>query len=461
MVSRKGRWYNPDMDIVITDLPFAVTADGVVENCCITVHNGRIESLQSETTPGGAPEGVTFIDGRRFCALSGLKNAHTHAAMTLLRGYGDDMRLQEWLEKRIWPAEAALTDEDIYWGTRLAALEMIKSGTTFANDMYFSYPEAYRAFRDSGLRGAIGLAMFDFNDAAKRKAIQATVDRLLEDYVDTRGGDSGAEGGGAGGDGCAGVFPTIAPHSIYTCSPDLLRWSAERAEELGLVFHTHMSETQQEVADCLSTNGVRPWQWLERIGVLNRIAGHGIAAHGIWMDDSELKLAAEYGITLAHNPASNMKLASGVFDWQAVRDRGIPVMLAPDGVASNNNLDMFDEMKLAALLQKVHTEDPTRLTASETLAMATGAYSDVFAPWGVGGPLREGGPADIVLLDLDHPQMTPVHNLESNLVYAANGTMVDTVICAGEVLMSGRQVKDEEEILRKGRQLARSLVQRI
>ncbi len=459
MVSWKRRWYNPDMDIVITDLPYAVTNDGVVENCTIVVRNERVVSIApgrhgpAATGPAenvssanaSATHKPTVIDGTGFCAMGGLKNAHTHAAMTLLRGYGDDMRLQEWLGGRIWPAEAALTGEDIYWGTRLAALEMIKSGTTFANDMYFFFSDAWKAFADSGIRAAVGLALFDFNDTEKRKASQKTVDRLLQEYVD---------GGGL-------IFPVIAPHSIYTCSADLLRWSAERAEELGLVYHIHMSETEQEVTDSLKTNGVRPWHWLERIGVLNRVARHSIAAHGIWMDETELNLAREYHITLAHNPASNMKLASGVFDWHAVRERNIPVMLAPDGVASNNSLDMFDEMRLAALLQKIHTGDPTRLPASEAIALATGEYSDVFAPWGVGGALREGGPADIVLVDLNHPQMTPVHNVESSLVYAANGTMADTVICNGQILMTGRRVTGEEEILKNGREHGEALIRRV
>jgi 5-methylthioadenosine/S-adenosylhomocysteine deaminase len=446
MVSRKRRCYNPAMDLVITDLPYVVTAGGVMEGCTVTVRDRRVESiLPNGTGASGMPfrEETRVIDGSGFCALGGMKNAHTHAAMTLLRGYGDDMRLQEWLGERIWPAEAALAEDDIYWGTRLAALEMIKSGTTFANDMYFFFPQAWRAFSDSGIRAAVGLALFDFNDAERRLEAQKTVDRLLQRYV----------GGGT-------VFPVIAPHSIYTCSPELLRWSAHRAEELGLVYHIHMSETEREVSDCMASNGVRPWHWLERIGVLNRVAGHGIAAHGIWMDGAEMDLAREYRITLAHNPGSNMKLASGVFDWQAVRSRNIPVMLAPDGVASNNSLDMFDEMRLAALLQKVHTGDPTRLPASEALALATGEYSDLFAPWGVGGALREGGPADIVLVDLNHPQMTPIHNVESSLVYAANGTMVDTVICDGQVLMTGRHVGEEEEILRKGREHGEALVRR-
>ncbi len=391
---------------------------------------------------------LTSIDGRNLCALGGLKNSHTHAAMTLLRGYGDDMRLQEWLETRIWPAEASLTEEDIYWGTRLAALEMVKSGTTFANDMYFFYPRGYAAFRDAGIRAAVGLALFDFHDTERRRMMQNSVDKLLADY-------NGSE------DRNERVFPTIAPHSIYTCSPDLLRWSAERAEEMGLVFHIHMSETEQEVSECLRENGVRPWQWLERIGVLNRVAGHAIAAHGIWMDETERKIAKAYGVTLAHNPGSNMKLASGVFDWKAIREENIPVMLAPDGVASNNSLDMIDEMKLAALLQKAYSNDATRLNAHEALELATGVYSNVFQRWGVDGAIQEGGPADMILVSLDHPQMTPVHNIESNLVYAANGTMVDTVICGGEILMRGRRVPGEEEVLREGTKRAKALAERV
>ena len=442
MVPPRGRCYNPRMTTRIANAELVLTARGVIPHQDVVITDGIITAVEPAADPG---DGETLIDGRNRAVVTGWKNAHTHAAMTLFRGYGDDMRLQPWLADRIWPAEAALTGEDLYWGTRLAAVEMIKSGTTFANDMYFQFPQVWRAFADSGMRAAVGLALFDFGDPRRREAVQREVETLLSSLPqqDHRR-----------------LQLTIAPHSIYTCSGELLQWAAKTAEDLGLVFHIHMAETQQEVTDCVEQHGCRPFQWLDELGVLQRVHNRAVAAHGIWMDGDERKLAAQAGVTIAHNPASNMKLASGTLDWQALRSAGVPLMLAPDGVASNNNLDMYDEMKLAALLQKHATGDPTRLPAAEVVALAAGEMSSVFAPAGVGGHLSVGSAADLQMLDLNHPQMTPVHNLESNLAYAANGSAVDTVLIDGEVVMEHRGVAGEEEVIREARRCAHALVER-
>lgn len=431
------------MSIVIENAARVITATGVLTDQDIQIEGDRISAIRPH---GKAPEADAprVIDGRRRAVVAGWKNAHTHAAMTLLRGYGDDMRLQPWLQERIWPAEAALTGEQVYWGTRLAAIEMIKSGTTFANDMYFFPEEVRRAFEDSGMRAAVGLAMFDFGDPDTRRRVQEQVQTSLQGPWRTPG---------------SRVFPVIAPHSMYTCSGELLQWAAERAAERELVFHIHMNETEQEVTDSLEAHGMRPFAWLDELGVVDQIGSRGVAAHGIWLDETEREIAARHGITIAHNPASNMKLASGVLDWQALRQAGIPLMLAPDGVASNNNLDMFDEMKLAALLQKVHTGDPTRLSATEAVALAAGEYSRAFEAFGVTGHIVEGGVADLSLVDLDHPQMVPLHHIESNLTYAANGSVVDTVIINGEIVMAGRVIPGEAEVLEEARRCAAELAQ--
>ncbi|MEX0742665.1 MAG: amidohydrolase family protein, partial [Phycisphaeraceae bacterium] len=330
------------MSIVIENAAWVITRSGVLTDQDIYVEGDRIVAIRphgavavrdgarpGETAPGSAgatsgeraqrAEGPTrVINGRRRAVVAGWKNAHTHAAMTLLRGYGDDMRLQPWLQERIWPAEAALTGDQIYWGTRLAALEMIKSGTTFANDMYFFTEEVHRAFEDSGMRAAVGLAMFDFGDSATRHQVQERVETVLQE-------EWGASG--------SRVFPVIAPHSMYTCSGELLQWAADRAAQRELVFHIHMNETEQEVTDSLDAHGMRPFAWLDELGVVDRVGSRAVAAHGIWLDEAEREIAARHGITIAHNPASNMKLASGVLDWHALRAAGIPLMLAPDGVA--------------------------------------------------------------------------------------------------------------------------------
>lgn len=441
------------MDLLIRNADLVLTPDGVRSGLDIAITEGRIsgiwDSNRSGEQPPAAEEPVgQVVDGRGRAVVPGWKNAHTHAAMTLLRGYADDMRLQPWLQEAIWPMEARLTPEDIYWGTRLAALEMIRGGTTFANDMYFNTPEVSRAFRDAGLRAGVGLAMFDFGDSERRAQLMDEVDQLLDEWQRDRTDDDNR---------MPLVRPVIAPHSVYTCSGELLQWAAQRAEDTGLVFHIHMNETRQEVDDCLALHGRRPFEWLDTLGVLDRIAGRGIAAHGIWLDESEIRLAAAAGITIAHNPASNMKLGSGVLDWQALRDAGIPLMLGPDGVASNNSLDMFDEMRLAALLQKVHSGDPTRLTAHEAVTLATGGLSAVFVDHGLSSGISIGAAADLQLIDLDTPQLVPLHNLESHLVYAANASVVDSLIVGGRLVMSGRAVPDAEDVIAEARRCATRL----
>ncbi|POR02012.1 hypothetical protein AU468_07090 [Alkalispirochaeta sphaeroplastigenens] len=458
----RSMWYTFFMDhsadLVLRNLDVLVTPRGTLTNQDLWISRGSITAIlpQGSSPPTPPPAGSRpprSLDCRGKGAIPGFKNGHTHAAMTLLRGYGDDMPLQTWLQERIWPAEAHMTPEDIYWGTRLAALEMIKSGTTFANDMYFHPAQAARAFHDAGLRAGLGLALFDFDDPRRQEQVRERLLQNLETIWPGRKETPPAEP--------ELVFPVIAPHSVYTCSNELLQWCARQATEHQLLYHIHMNETRREVEDCLSLRGARPLIHLQNLGVLEAMEHRVVAAHMVWLDSSELESATRWGVTAVHNPASNMKLASGCFPWQDYARRGTPLMLATDGTASNNNLDMFDEMKLAALLQKHHFQDATRLPAGEILAIATGARSNVFEPWGVGGALTEGAPADIALIDLDHPRMVPLHNLESNLVYSASGSVVDTVICNGRVLMEDRQVPGEAEVLREARRCSQSLGDRI
>lgn len=436
------------MTCIVQDV--SVYADGTVHNHKdIHIQEGVISSIEDHR-PGAT--GDMHVDGAGCLAIPAFKNGHTHAAMTLLRGYGDDMPLHRWLQECIWPAEAQLTEEDIYWGTRLAAIEMIRSGTTFANDMYFQPPAVIRAFHDSGIRAAVGLAMFDFFDSHRRTAMQHEVETTLSRFLPGLSSHTNQH--------ARRVFLTIAPHSIYTCSDELLQWAAARAGETGLVMHIHMAETRREVDDCIARTGTTPILWLDRLGVLEKTASRMVAAHSVWISDAEHRLIQQTGLTVAHNPASNMKLASGAFPYQHFSRNGVPMMLAPDGVASNNSLDMFDEMKLAALLQKHHTGDPTVLPAEEILAMATGSRSTVFAPWGVGGALQPGEPADVVLIDLDNPRMVPLHNPASNLVYAAGESAVKTVLCGGAVVMGDGIIPGEDEVVREARRCAEQLVQR-
>lgn len=433
------------MDILIKNTSLVITEHGVFEHQDILIQGNTIRSIHPHDAAATPSPGTRVLSGVGQLAMGGLKNAHTHAAMTLLRGFGDDMPLHQWLQERIWPAEAVLEEEDIYWGTRLAVVEMIRSGTTFANDMYFNAPAVMHAFEDGGIRAAVGLAMFDFNDPQRRAQTQKEVEQVLRDISPSPG---------------SRVFPTIAPHSIYTCSGELLQWAADRSSELDLVFHIHMSETRREFEECKAAHGYSPFLYLDSLGVMARTQGNMIAAHAVWIDPQEFELLTRYGVTVAHNPGSNMKLASGAFPWQEFVQNNIPIMIAPDGVASNNNLDMFEEMKLAALLQKHHWQDPSVAPAAAVLAAGMGVGAPLFEHWSVEGHIRQDGPADLILLDLDHPHLVPQHNVVSNLVYSANGSVVRTTICNGEILMHDRMIAGEGEVIHRARQQAASLVAR-
>ena len=380
------------------------------------------------------------IDGRGMAALPGLINTHSHAAMTLFRGYGDDMKLQQWLEEKIWPIEGKLTEEDVYWGAKLACLEMIKSGTTSFNDMYWHLPGTVRAVEEMGIRAVLSPVFIDLFDEHKRKGVIKEHTKLLND-VKAKGSER--------------IMPALGPHALYTVSKEGLQWCKEFAEKKNLLIHFHLAETEQENKDCVEKNGKRPVEYLEEIGFLcDRI----VAAHCNWLNGKDMKILAKHGVNIAHNPASNMKLATGVMPYPEMVKAGLTVSLGTDGCASNNSLDMFEEMKFAALLQKSARNDPTAMPAGEAWKMAT--ISGARALGLNAGVIKEGMLADIMLVNLKKVGLAPSHNLISNLVYSANGSCVDTVICNGRILMQERRVESEDEIIQKASEVAMNLAQR-
>ncbi|MFA7562309.1 MAG: amidohydrolase [Methanoculleus sp.] len=381
------------------------------------------------------------IDGSDRIAVPGLVNTHTHAAMSLLRGYADDMILQDWLSEKIWPLEAHLTGDDVYAGTRLACLEMIKSGTVAFNDMYFFMDRAAAAADEMGMRATFGYGFIDLGMEEKREAeIKAT--QSLISHVKSLDNPR--------------IQAAVGPHSIYTVSPEGLAWCAEYAREEDIGIHLHLSETEKEVTDCVARFGKRPAYLLDECGCLTP---RTVAAHCCWLDEAECRLLAERGVTASHNPVSNMKLAvNRAMPYHWLKASGANVALGTDGCSSNNNLDMFEEMKFAALLQKFAWNSPTLLPASEAFAMATTAGARAL---GTGpGTLTVGAPADIVLLDARAICNTPLFHADSNAVYACNGSTVMTVLCQGRILMHEREVPGEEEIVREAAAAARSLVAR-
>jgi len=390
------------------------------EQVGMRVEQDRIATVGPDVQP---EPGDDVLDAAGMGLLPGLVNGHTHAAMTLMRGYGDDLPLMEWLQDRIWPTEAKLTADDVYWGTRLACVEMIRSGTVRFWDMYWQPEAVARAVEDAGLRAAVALPLVDGLDPDRSDALRADAERTLEALA-------GAN---------ARVTPTLGPHAIYTVSEKSLQWVAQLSAERDVPVHIHLSETEGEVHDCVAAHGVRPAQYLDRIGLLTP---RTILAHGVWLDDEELVLVGERGATVVTNPVSNLKLAvGGVFPYAKARDRGIPVGLGTDGAASNNSLDLFQDVKHLALIQKHAARDPAAMPATEAWTVATGQRAPLL---GQSGLVAAGEPADFLLVRLGAPELTP-GDLTANLVYAAAGSVVDTTVVAGQVLMRGGEIANEAE----------------
>ena len=373
-----------------------------------------------------ADAGTEIVNAAGTAILPPFYNTHTHAAMTLLRGYADDKELFTWLNDHIWPFEAKMTARDIYEGSRLAILEMIRSGTVFFNDMYWQSDETVRAASEMGIRACVGMTVTDFIGEA---AIEATFERLATLKPGNWADDAGL------------VRLTLAPHAVYTVCEKLWRRCADFARERGLLLHIHLAETRKEIADCVAAHGKTPVRWLDSLGVLGE---NVIAAHVVHVDDEEISILRERGVVIAHNPCSNMKLASGTFRSQAFSRAGCRVTIGTDGNASNNNLDMREETKFAALLAKV-SGDPEALPAEEALAWATRNGAEAF---GIdAGVIAEGRLADAVLVDLNNERLVPSHNLISNWVYSADSRCIRDVICNGKFLMRSGVIEGEAEIL--------------
>jgi len=368
-----------------------------------------------------------IIDASSMAVIPGLQNCHTHSAMTIFRGYGDDLRLMDWLENWIWPVEAQMTEEDVYWGSKLACLEMIKSGTTAFLDMYAHTLATARAVEEMGLRAVLSSTLFDRGDQERARIDRERCYSLHEafcSYSDR-------------------IQFSVGPHAIYTVSGEQLQFCHRFANEKNVLIHLHLSETEGEVRDCIAKFGTTPVRYLHKLGVLSPQL---ILAHSIWLDDEEMDLLAAHGCKVVHNPASNMKLASGYrFHYDEMRKRGIVIGLGTDGCSSSNNLDMIIAMKLAAFLGKAWRSDATAVKATNIYESATVDGARIMGT--DAGVIAPGRLADLCLVRLDIPEMTPCHNFISNLVYSANGSAVDTTIVDGKILMRGRKVPGEEAIL--------------
>lgn len=351
----------------------------------------------------------TEMDCDGLAIVPALYNAHTHAAMSLVRGYADDMPLQEWLTEHIWPFESNLTREDIRRGSELALKEMKGTGSVMFNDMYFEIEQTIAEVEKSGMRALIGITVMDNHSLSQTRQKQ----QFIREWKDPTGGR---------------IKLAIAPHAIYTVSAERLRKCTEFARENDMKIHIHLAETKKEVQDCLAEHGMTPVRYLDSLGVLGPDV---IAAHCVHVEKEEWDILARHGVTAVNCPCSNMKLGSGRFPYEDAISSGTRIALGTDSSSSNNNLDLREEMKFAALLAKVNG-DPTLLPAKEVMKWAG---ADSAAALGVnGGEIAEGKVADCILLDLGNIKMTPCHNLESNWVYAADSSCIKAVICNGKII---------------------------
>jgi 5-methylthioadenosine/S-adenosylhomocysteine deaminase len=402
------------------------------------------EEIVAVGPPGelqGRYEAAQVLDYPQGLILPGLINAHTHAAMALFRGLADDLPLEEWLNDHIFPAERLLNRDFVYWGTKLAVAEMLLSGTTTFCDMYLFADAVARAAAEGGIRAVVGEVLYDFpspNYGPPADGLKFS-EELCRAYK-----------------GHPLIQVAVQPHAVYTCSPKLLQKCGELAEKYDTRLIIHLAETQQEVADCKARYGATPVAHLNRLGLLTERL---LADHAVALSEADMELLAESRAGVAHCPESNMKLASGMAPVAELLARGVPVGLGTDGCASNNNLDLLQEMDTAAKLQKVRYLDPTVLPATQALDLATRGSARVLGLKGQVGELQPGFKGDLIILDLDQPHLTPMYDPYSHLVYAARGTDIETVVVHGRVVVKDRQLLtfDLDETLNKARELAKGV----
>ena len=398
--------------LLIRGASYVITPETVKKDVDIYIEDGRIVEFKAQ-------EADTVVEARNRVVMPGFVNLHTHISMTFLRGIAEDKELQAWLSEDIWPREAKLNHKIVYYAALIGIAEALRSGTTSFVDMYFFEKEVAKAAEKLGIRAWVGHGMIDLGDEEKReKEIKETIDLIK--FVRKMGSDL--------------VNPTIAPHSPYTCSRDLLEVCVDMAVRNGIPLQIHLSETRRELEEVKKKTGKTPLLYLNSIGFSR---ANVIAAHGVWLTPREIVAASKQEITIAHCPVSNLKLGSGIAPVIKYLERGVKVGLGTDGPASNNNLDMFEEIKTAALLQKLKD---VKFSGIEALKMATEYGARAL---GMKGEIKEGAEADLIVLNIEKPHFMPVLNRKqvlNNVIYSARGSDVEYTIVNGEVVMRNGKV---------------------
>ncbi len=407
-----------------------IVSGGVPSN--ILVEDGVIAKVVPADNEIDICEGDEAVDCTGKAAFPGLANMHTHAGMSMMRGLGEDVDFHTWIDN-LWEVEKMIDEEYVYHATRLACLEMIKTGTTTFNDQYWFSQAGHRAAVEMGVRPALCYVILDHNDPEQSEFQKK---ECTEWYEKAKSWNDGTVLG-------------IGIHAIYTVREEMIVWASEFARRNGLRIHTHISETKKEVDDCYAQHGMSPVEYLDRLGVLGP---HVIAAHTLWLSDKDIQILAERGVTCVHNINSNLKLSSGYrFPYNELRDAGANICIGTDGCASSNNLDVLEAMKTSAIVQKAWRNDPTAMPLGEVIGMAT-----VNAGKALGiniGKIEEGALADMLIINTDSYHFMSKGTFEANFVYSAHSDCVESVICNGKFIMRNRVVPGEKEILAAAREV--------
>lgn len=406
------------------------------KECNILINGTTFYAIDRQFSPAEI-DGAEVVDCKGMAIFPAFYNAHTHAAMTLMRGYADDTPLFEWLNNYVWPLEAKLTADDIEIGSRLAVLEMIHSGTVFFADMYWHRERTMKVVEEMGIRAAIGVTISD----------KLTSPQDLENnftFLKKHTGESER------------VSLVVMPHSIYMNTDESFKRSIAVAKAENYIFHTHLSETEKEVVDCQQQFHCTPVELMEKWGALSP---NFVGAHCVHLNENEKEILAGTGSTAVVNPCSNLKLGSGIPDIAGLHSNGVNVALGTDGASSNNNLDMHEEMKIAALLGQLQAHSSNKIFhKNDILTMATEAGAKAYGLHA--GRIEEGYLADCLLVELDNAQMIPCHDCLSNWIYSANTNAIHSVICNGSFVMRNHHVDGEEEILRDAKKRAKEILER-
>ena len=399
------------------------------KECDMLIDNERIARISDAGSLDA--EGAEVMQCKGMVAMPGLINMHTHAGMAMMRGVGEDIAFHQWLD-RIWEIEKDLDEDYVYHATKVACLEMIKTGTTTFNDQYWYMPMAYKAASELGIRAALSYVICDRNDPEESERQKVQCRQMYEASL--------------GWSDLATLVISI--HAIYSVSEPMILWATDFARRNGLRIHIHLSETQKEIEDCMAQHGgMSPVEYLDSLGVLGPDV---MAAHSLWLSDNDIQILGNRGVTCIHNINSNLKLASGYkFRYNELRDAGVNVCIGTDGCGSSNNQDMLEAMKTAAMVQKAWRNDPSCMPISELMDIAT--VNGAKALGINAGVLEEGALADILIVDTDSYHFMSSASFEANLIYSAHSDCIDSVICNGKFVMRGRVVPGEKEILSEAR----------